>query len=109
MGEIAYIQAVTQKEREDMKEKIKKLIDEMWANYGKDVEDEGAEQSGAEMLLDNISTSKLQRIEKILEEYNIYYWLSDKIKFNPTKQYILWISKTRGSDPVWGISPVTAD
>ena len=91
-----------------MKKELDELISQMWKNYEADVDDV-CEQASAEMPLQSISSSKFLRIRRYLEDtYGIRYWLADKIKFNPKREYILWVGKTRGSDPVWGISPVTA-
>lgn len=93
-----------------MKNELDKLYSQAMEEYENEVEVEDVCQSaGAEMPLESISSSKLLRIRKYLEQtYDCRYWLADRLKFNPQKKYMLWIEKTRGNSPVWGISPVTA-
>lgn len=91
-----------------------KELDELYYKALEAYEDEVLNQglfesSGAEMPLESISSSKLLRIRKYLEQtYDCRYWLAERLRFNPHKKYKLWIEKTRGNSPVWGITPVTA-
>jgi hypothetical protein len=34
---------------------------------------------------------EVQKIEKILNDADIYYWLAEPIRLNPNKKYMLWI------------------
>ena len=88
-----------------MIKEILALIDALEAEY--EAMDEESQMASAELPLKGISASKLHRIEKRLEQEGIRYWLAEPFRFNPQRQYKLWVSKTRGDSPVWGICPVT--
>jgi len=69
-----------------------------------------SEMSSAEAELTDIcNTDELNELKGYLSERGIEYWLSEPVKANPVKKYRVWISRTRGNHPHWGLTPIDKD
>jgi hypothetical protein len=60
-------------------------------------------------LADICERSELNELSEYLSERGIEFWLIDEPKTNPTRKYRIWISRTKGNHPQWGLTPVDKD
>lgn len=60
-------------------------------------------------LADICERSELNELAGYLSERGIEFWLLDEPKINPVRRYNVWISRTKGNHPHWGLTPVDKD
>jgi hypothetical protein len=89
---------------------IENLIVEEEESFLNDVCEDITEMSSAEAGLGELADiSELNELNRFLAERGITFWLLDEPKINPDRRYNVWISRTKGNHPHWGLTPVDKD
>ena len=87
-------------------DRLSNLVSAEYWSFVDDVDDV-VQCSNAELPLSEIcEITDLEALRQYMEDqYGIYYWLMGEVLVNPNRTYMMWISRTRGNDPHWGIYP----